>query len=193
MINLPNVLTFFRLLLVPLLVAVLLTRFDGWEWVGLGVFLVASFTDFLDGFLARRRKQVTPLGQILDPAADKILTSSAFISLVEMGLAPAWMVVIIVGREFAVSTLRTFSATQDLVIPAGFSGKVKTVVQMVAICLLIVYSQLGEFRHLAPISLWLALLASVYSGIEYFVRYARVFLKALREDEVSPPAEDPRG
>jgi len=187
MFNAPNVLTFFRLLLVPLLVAVLLTRFDGWEWVGLGVFLVASFTDFLDGFLARRRQQITTLGKILDPAADKILTSSAFISLVEMGLAPAWMVVIIIAREFAVSTLRTFGATHNLVIPAGLSGKIKTVTQIVAISLLIVYSQLGEFRHLAPISLWIALVATVYSGIEYFVRYARIYLRTSPETE--PAAE----
>jgi len=176
MLNVPNVLTFFRLLLVPLLVAVLLTRFEGWEWVGLGVFLVASFTDFLDGFLARRRQQITTLGKILDPAADKILTSSAFISLVEIGLAPAWMVVIIIAREFAVSTLRTFSATQKLVIPAGLSGKVKTTVQMIAISLLIVYHQLGELRHVATVFLWVALIASVYSGIEYFIRYARIYM-----------------
>lgn len=182
MINLPNVLTFLRLLLVPLLVAVLLTRYDGWEWAGLGVFLVASFTDFLDGFLARRRKEVTRLGQILDPAADKILTSSAFIALVELGLAPAWIVVVIVAREFAVSTLRTFGATQGITIPAGFSGKVKTVVQMVAISLLIVYDQLGEFRLLATLSLWAALVISVYSGIEYYVRYARIYLRGLAED-----------
>jgi len=189
MINVPNVLTFFRLLLVPLLVAVLLTRFEGWEWVGLGVFLIASFTDFLDGFLARRRKEITPLGQILDPAADKILISSAFISLVELDLAPAWMVVIIVAREFAVSTLRTFSATQKLVIPSGFSGKLKTVTQMVAISLLIIQSELDrfEFREvdllgwstdLPTVSLWVALLATIYSGVEYFVRHAHIYLNS---------------
>ena len=189
MINVPNVLTFFRLLLVPLLVAVLLTRFEGWEWVGLGVFLIASFTDFLDGFLARRRKEITPLGQILDPAADKILISSAFISLVELDLAPAWMVVIIVAREFAVSTLRTFSATQTLVIPSGFSGKLKTVTQMVAISLLIIQSELDrfEFREvdllgwttdLPTLSLWVALLATIYSGVEYFVRHAHIYLNS---------------
>lgn len=181
--NLPNLLTLFRLLLVPLLVAVLLTRVQGWEYwefIGLGIFLIASFTDFLDGFIARRRKQVTRLGQILDPAADKILTSSAFISLVQLDLAPAWIVVVIVAREFAVSTLRTFSATENVVIPAGWSGKVKTVTQMVAISLLIVYGQLGEFRRLAPLSLWIALVMSVYSGIEYFVRHARVYLSRDR-------------
>ena len=88
----------------------LLTKFEGKEFVGLGVFWVASLTDFLDGFLARRNKQVTRLGKLLDPAADKILTSAAFISLVELGLAPAWMVVVIIAREFAVSSLRSLAA-----------------------------------------------------------------------------------
>jgi CDP-diacylglycerol--glycerol-3-phosphate 3-phosphatidyltransferase len=189
MVNLPNVLTVFRLLLVPLLVAVLLTRFEGWEWVGLGVFLVASITDFLDGFLARRRKEITALGKILDPAADKILTSSAFISLVEIGLAPAWMVVIIVAREFAVTTLRTFSATQKVMIPSGLSGKVKTATQMIAISLLIIYHQLGEFRHVATYFLWAALIASVYSGSEYFIRYARVYLR--QEDPLAAELRGP--
>ena len=86
--------------MVPLLVVVLLTKFEGKEWVGLGVFLLAALTDFLDGFIARRKKQVTQLGKLLDPAADKLLTSAAFISLVELGLAPAWMVVVIIAREF---------------------------------------------------------------------------------------------
>lgn len=188
MVNLPNVLTFFRLLLAPVLVAVLLTRFDGWEWVGLGLFLVASFTDFLDGFLARRRQEITTLGQILDPAADKILTSSAFISLVEIGLAPAWMVVIIVAREFAVTTLRSFGATQKVVIPAGWSGKLKTTAQMIAISLLIIYHQLGEFRHVATVFLWAALVTSVYSGVEYFVRYAQVY---LRQDPIGTELRGP--
>ena len=95
--------------MVPLLVVVLLTKFEGKEWVGLGVFLLASLTDFLDGFIARRKKQVTQLGKLLDPAADKLLTSAAFISLVELGLAPAWMVVVIIAREFAVSSLRSMA------------------------------------------------------------------------------------
>jgi CDP-diacylglycerol--glycerol-3-phosphate 3-phosphatidyltransferase len=180
--NLPNLLTLFRILLVPILVVVLLTKTQHWEFVGLGLFLVASFTDFLDGFLARRRKQVTRIGQLLDPAADKILTSAAFISLVELGLAPAWMVVVIVSREFAVSALRSVSAVENVVISAGWSGKVKTTAQIVAISLLIIRSQLGTLRLLATISLWLALLMTVYSGIEYFVRYGRGYLSQRRAE-----------
>ena len=108
--NVPNLLSLFRILLVPLLVVVLLTTFEGKEFVGLGVFLLASLTDFLDGFIARRQKMVTRLGKLIDPAADKILISAAFISLVELDLAPAWMVVVILSREFGVSALRSFAA-----------------------------------------------------------------------------------
>ena len=145
MINLPNVLSLFRILLVPLLVAVLLTKFEGREYVGLMLFLLASLTDFLDGFLARRQKKVTRLGKLLDPAADKILTSAAFIALVELDLAPAWMVVAIVGREFAVSTLRSVIASEQIVVAATVSGKIKTITQIVAISALIIKHQLGQF------------------------------------------------
>ncbi|HEV8577512.1 MAG TPA: CDP-diacylglycerol--glycerol-3-phosphate 3-phosphatidyltransferase [Thermoanaerobaculia bacterium] len=183
MLNLPNLLSIARILLVPPLVVVLLTKFEGKEWWGLGLFLLAAAMDFLDGFLARRRKQVTRLGTLLDPAADKILISAAFISLVEMDhssghtVVPAWIVVVIIAREFAVTSLRSFAAAESLVIPAGISGKIKTIVQIVSIALLIIYNQLGEFRHLAPISLWVALVITVYSGIEYFVRFGRLLLR----------------
>jgi CDP-diacylglycerol--glycerol-3-phosphate 3-phosphatidyltransferase len=178
MVNLPNVLTFFRILLVPLLVVVLLTkpRFEYQEFVGLGIFLLASLTDFLDGFLARRRRQETRLGTLLDPAADKILTSAAFISLVELQLAPAWMVMVIVSREFAVSALRSLAASEHVFIGATWLGKTKTVAQIVAIALLIIYNQLGEFRRLAPVMLWAALVLTVLSGLQYFVRHGRLIL-----------------
>ena len=178
-LNVPNALTLSRILIVPLLVAVLLTQIEGREFIGLGLFLVASLTDFLDGFLARRRKEVTALGKLLDPAADKILTSAAFISLVGLGLAPAWMVVVVIAREFAVSSLRSLAAAQSVVLAASFTGKVKTVTQIVAISLLIISDQLGEFDLLAPLSLWVALLATLYSGIEYFVRNGRRVLEAF--------------
>jgi hypothetical protein len=116
MLNLPNLLTICRILLVPPLVVVLLTKFDGKEWWGLGLFLLASLMDFLDGYLARRRKEVTRLGTLLDPAADKILISAAFISLVEMDpkLVPSWIVVVIIAREFAVTSLRSFASAGPL-------------------------------------------------------------------------------
>lgn len=180
MFNLPNLLTIFRILLVPPLVVVLLTKFEGKEWWGLGLFLLASVMDFLDGYLARRRKEVTRLGTLLDPAADKILISAAFISLVEMDplLVPSWIVVVIVAREFAVTSLRSFASAESLVIPAGLSGKIKTTVQIISISLLIIHSQISRlFPHLAPFSLWATLAITVYSGIEYFVRFGRLILR----------------
>lgn len=188
-INLPNLLTVFRILLVPLLVVLLLTkpRFTHQEFFGLGVFLLAALTDALDGYLARRRQQVTRLGQLLDPAADKILIAAALISLVELNtaagrpLAPAWMVALMIAREFAVSTVRSIAAVEQRVIPATWSGKLKTATQIIAVALLIIYNELGEFRHLAPISLWVAMLVTVFSGVEYFVRYAHLVVRG------SPP------
>ena len=128
---------------------------------------------------------------LLDPAADKILTSAAFISLVEMAptVVPAWMVVVIVAREFAVSALRAFAAAEHVMIPAGLSGKLKTIVQVIAIALLIIYNQLGEFRHLAPISLWAAVAITLYSGGEYFARFWRLVLRA----QEPRPAPEPEG
>lgn len=192
MLNLPNLLSIFRILLVPPLVVVLLTKFEDKEWWGLGLFLLAAIMDFFDGYLARRRRQVTRLGTLLDPAADKILISAAFISLVEMGLASAWMVVVIVAREFAVSALRSFAAVENMVIPSGFSGKLKTVVQIVAVASLIIHNQLpGELRHVSLISLWAAVLISVYSGIEYFIRFRGYLLRGLDAAPATPAAPAP--
>jgi CDP-diacylglycerol--glycerol-3-phosphate 3-phosphatidyltransferase len=146
--------------------------------------------DFFDGYLARKRKEVTRLGTLLDPAADKILVSAAFISLVELdpAVVPAWIVVVIICREFAVTSLRGFASAEGLVIPAGLSGKIKTTVQIISIALLIIYNQLGEFRHLAPVSLWATLLITAYSGIEYFVRFGRLILKGEAPIHLSPPS-----
>lgn len=180
--NLPNVLTLFRILLVPLLVVALLTKFDGKEYVALGLFLLAAFTDFLDGWLARRQRQITRLGKLLDPAADKILMSAAFISLVELGSAPAWMVALIVAREFAVSALRSFAAAEGHVLAADLSGKVKTVVHVVAVSVLIIHERLVDLgldapvEWLVPTVLWASVAASVISGLDYFVRYGRMIL-----------------
>ncbi len=147
--NLPNSLTLSRIFVVPLLVVVLLTPFSE-EWLGvqrhiLGValFLAAAFTDFLDGHIARSRDQVSRLGKLLDPIADKLLISAALISLVENRLAPAWAVVIIVGREFAVSGLRSIAAADGVVIAASKMGKLKMLAQVVAVALLIVSSAKG--------------------------------------------------
>lgn len=172
MASLPNVLTVLRILLVPLLVVVLLTEFEGKDLVAFGVFLFASLTDFLDGYIARRFGLVTRLGKLLDPAADKILTSAALISLVEMGRAPAWVVVTMVAREFAVSTLRGVAASERVEMPATWWGKVKTTLQIVAISALIIQPRLGPLEFLGPVSLYAALVIAVTSGVEYAWRYA---------------------
>ena len=176
--NLPNTLTLLRILMVPVLVVVLLTKFEGQEFVGLGIFLLAALTDFLDGWIARRKGLVTRVGKLLDPAADKILTSAVFISLVELDRAAAWIVVIIVSREFAISTLRAISASEGIVIAASWTGKAKTVAQVIAISLLIFQQQLPEdLQPLGDYALYVVLALTVWSGGEYAVRYGREILQ----------------
>ncbi len=204
-LNLPNSITVARIFLVPLLVVVLLTPpwatawvkselqdvgYAAWlghlvswlsDWreiVGVVIFLTAAATDWLDGFLARRRGEITTLGQLLDPIADKLLTASAFISLVELQLAPAWMVVVIVGREFAVTGLRSVAAARGLVIAASPWGKFKTVSQIVAITLMILTNTLERwlrFGFLGVAALWVAMIVALVSAVDYFVRFARRF------------------
>jgi CDP-diacylglycerol--glycerol-3-phosphate 3-phosphatidyltransferase len=176
--NVPNTLTLFRIFLVPFLVVVLLTKFTGREFVGLGIFLLAAGTDYLDGYLARRTGKITRLGTLLDPIADKLLTSAAFISLVEMDPShvPAWMVVIIIGREFAVSGLRSIAAQQGVDIPASSLGKGKLVSQVIAISLLILGYELGELRLTGTIALWAVMLFALASAIDYFIKFTRVIL-----------------
>ena len=180
--NLPNALTLFRIFLVPFLVAVLLTKFTGREFVGLAIFLVAAITDFFDGWVARRRNQTTRLGALLDPNADKLLMSAAFISLVEMDPkhVPAWMVVIIIGREFAVSGLRSIAAQQGVTIAASPLGKGKMVSQVIAISLLILGYELGQFRVIGTIALWAVMLFALASGVDYFVKFSRAILRERR-------------
>jgi CDP-diacylglycerol---glycerol-3-phosphate 3-phosphatidyltransferase len=177
--NLPNTLTLFRIFLVPFLVVVLLTKFSGREFVGLGIFLVAAITDFFDGWIARRRNQTTRMGALLDPIADKLLTSAAFISLVEMDPThvPAWMVVIIIGREFAVSGLRSIAAQQGVTIAASPLGKGKMVSQVIAISLLILGYELGQFRVVGTVALWAVMLFALASGVDYFVKFSRAILR----------------
>jgi CDP-diacylglycerol--glycerol-3-phosphate 3-phosphatidyltransferase len=178
--NLPNSLTLFRIFLVPFLVVVLLTKFSGREYAGLAIFLVAAITDFFDGYIARRRNQVTRLGVLLDPIADKLLMSAAFISLVELQYAKAWMVVIIIGREFAVSGLRAIAAQQGVTIPASPLGKSKMVSEVIAVSLLILGHELGEFLFIGNIALWVVMLFALVSGVDYFVKFARAVLMSSR-------------
>lgn len=191
--NLPNTLTLGRIFLVPLLVVVLLTEFEGRrifgvskELVGAAIFAVASLTDWLDGYLARRRRQVTWLGQILDPIADKLLTSAAFISLVQLNLAPAWMVTLIIGREFAVTALRSLAHARGFMIPVSRLGKIKMASQVVAILLLLL--GWGPLPLLAPLghaALWLVMLAAVVSAVDYYWRFQRLLNARLADLSVA--------
>jgi CDP-diacylglycerol--glycerol-3-phosphate 3-phosphatidyltransferase len=174
--NLPNALTLFRIFLVPFLVVVLLTKFSGREYAGLSIFLLAAITDFFDGYFARRYNKVTKLGALLDPMADKLLMSAAFISLVELELARAWMIVIIIGREFAVDGLRSIAAQQGVTIAASPLGKTKTVSQVIAVSLLILSYELGEYKFVAELSLWVVMLFALVSAVDYFIKFSRAIL-----------------
>ena len=177
--NLPNAITLARIFLVPLLVVVLMTKFEGrqilgvrHELVGAAIFAIASLTDWLDGYLARRRKQVTTFGQLMDPLADKLLITAAFVSIVQMGLAPAWMVAVILGREFLVTVLRSIAHARGVVIAASPLGKLKMAAEVTAILALILgRDHLQQFAVLGIIALWIALITAVVSGVAYYRKF----------------------
>lgn len=188
--NLPTYLTLGRICLVPLVVVFLISAESIHSLLAAILFGAAALTDWLDGMLARRRRQVTILGKLLDPVADKLLVASALISLVQVGRVDAWIVVLIVGREFAVTGLRGVSATQGMVIAASDLAKYKTIFQYVAVTLLILEKNVpigleAEYAYLSRGMLWAALVLTVVSGIEYFVRFYRgAGIEALvREDD----------
>jgi CDP-diacylglycerol--glycerol-3-phosphate 3-phosphatidyltransferase len=179
--NLPNTLTLSRIFLVPLLVVVLLTKFEGRQILGVdkdlvaaAIFGLASLTDWLDGYLARRRKQVTPLGQMMDPLADKLLTSAVFIALVQMEVAKAWMVAVIIGRELAITALRSIAYSRGVTMAASPMGKVKMVAEVVAILGMILGPErLGRLYVLGPLALWVAVITAVVSAIDYYRKFMR--------------------
>lgn len=178
--NLPNSLTLLRIFFVPLLVAVLLTRspnvvlwgvpvhFEVW---GVLILVLAATTDWLDGFLARRRGEITTLGILLDPIADKLLISAAFVSLVDIGLVPAWMVVIIIGREFTVLGLRNIASAEGFTIEASTLGKTKMVLQVVAACAATLGRRVPLLKIPGTILLWLVVVFAVLSAVQYFLKF----------------------
>jgi CDP-diacylglycerol--glycerol-3-phosphate 3-phosphatidyltransferase len=187
--NLPNLLTLARIVLVPLLVVVLLTKVESpWilglpkELVGAAIFAVASLTDWLDGYLARRRHQVTLLGQVMDPLADKLLVTAALVSLVQMGLAPAWMAAVILGREFAVTGLRSVAYARGIPMPASPLGKLKMVTQVVAILLLILsHRQWVGLYVLGQVALWIVVVTALASAADYYRRFNGVLSPKVAE------------
>ena len=193
----PNYLTLARILMVPILVVVLLTRVTNHEIIGVLVFWAASLTDLLDGYLARKWKQVTTLGKLLDPLADKLLIMGALISLVELDMAPAWMTFIILGREMAITGLRGIASEEGITIAAERLGKWKLGAQIASIsCLLLgpkldswlfAWTRVGIFRHfidfprpysffwgMGVLLLWVAMILAVWSAISYFRKFWNV-------------------
>ncbi|WP_138859324.1 MULTISPECIES: CDP-diacylglycerol--glycerol-3-phosphate 3-phosphatidyltransferase [Exiguobacterium] len=191
--NLPNRLTMLRVLLIPVFVVLLAVDFDWGDIAFLGadvplqqfiagvVFTIAAITDWLDGHLARKHNLVTNFGKFMDPLADKLLVTAALVLLVEMDLVAAWVVVVILSREFAVTGLRLVAADEGIVVAAGKSGKAKTWVQLFAIIFLLfgnpIFSYVGiPFGEWA---MWLALVLTIYSGAEYFAQNYKIIVKSM--------------
>jgi CDP-diacylglycerol--glycerol-3-phosphate 3-phosphatidyltransferase len=180
--NLPNSLTVARIVLVPLLVVVLLTKFRApvlfgvpREILAAAIFGLASLTDWLDGYLARRRQQVTSIGQWMDPLADKLLITAALISLVQTSAVPAWMAAVIIGREFVVTWLRSVAESRGIAMPASRLGKWKMAAQVATILLLILgQGHLSFFFPLGQIGLWIVLVLALWSAADYFRRFSSV-------------------
>ena len=177
--NLPNALTLLRIFFVPLLVAALVQRKVEWDLVGfrlsseifaLWIFLAAALTDLLDGYLARRWGQITTVGTLLDPIADKMLISAALISLVQTGDVPAGITILIIGREFAISGLRTIAASAGYTIKANDLGKTKMVFQVLAISLVILSMRYPALVDVARWSMWVVVFFSVASALSYFAK-----------------------
>jgi CDP-diacylglycerol--glycerol-3-phosphate 3-phosphatidyltransferase len=178
--NLPNSLTLLRIFFVPVLIVILLTRsptvvmfgftihFEVW---GVLILLLAAATDWADGYLARRRLQVTTLGILLDPIADKLLISAAFIALVDMHLVHAWMVVIIIGREFTVLGLRNIASAEGFTIEASTLGKTKMVLQVCAVAIVIVAARHPSLNLLGLALMWLVVISALVSAAQYFLRF----------------------
>lgn len=194
--NLPNTLTVTRIFLVPLLVVALLTKFEGRrifgvpdQIVGAAIFGLASLTDWLDGYFARRRQQVTTFGQVIDPLADKLLICAALISLVQLDLAPAWMVTVIICRELAITGLRSVAYARGLAIPASPLGKIKMVAEVVAV-LALVLSRTGSERIMplfviGQAALWVVVAAALVSAADYFRRFNAVLNPRLTDIPVA--------
>ncbi|WP_034669577.1 CDP-diacylglycerol--glycerol-3-phosphate 3-phosphatidyltransferase [Bacillus methanolicus] len=190
--NLPNKITISRIFLIPLFLVVMLVPFQWGEmklfgaempmthFVGALIFIVASTTDWIDGYYARKYKLVTNLGKFLDPLADKLLVSAALIVLVEKGMAASWIVIIIISREFAVTGLRLVLAGEGEVVAANMLGKIKTWTQIIAISALLLHNTVFEYVKIPfdDIALWIAMFFTIWSGWDYFYKNRQVFIKS---------------
>ena len=176
MMNLPNLLTISRIVLIPFMLFFLLTDFSGGLkeisfTIALGIFILATITDALDGFFARKGKAITKLGKILDPLADKLLISSALIALLELGVVTAWPVILIIGREFTVTGLRLVAIMEGRIISASIWGKIKTVMQIVTIIIIMAsLSIISVPVSFTTVLLWLTVIFTLCSGIDYYFK-----------------------
>ena len=172
--NLPNKLTVLRVILVVPFVLCLLTGFAGVysDWIALAIFIVASLTDMLDGKIARKYNLITNFGKFMDPLADKLLVCSALICLIEMGRIPAWVVVIIIAREFIISGFRLVASDNGVVIAASYWGKYKTVFQMIMVCLMI--ANIPAIAIVTDVVMWIAVALTVISLVDYVVKNKQV-------------------
>ncbi len=172
MMNLANKLTVLRIMLVPIFLRCAILDTTTTNIIALSIFIIASATDKLDGYIARSRNQITNFGKFMDPLADKLLVTCALILLVEKGIVAAWVVVVIIAREFIVSGLRTLAASQGVVIAASNWGKLKTVIQMIAIImglLSLVYNP-GWLNVTTQVTIYLAAVVTIGSGVDYFIK-----------------------
>ena len=185
--NVPIALTLVRIVLVPLVIVFLISSDRVHVLIAAVIFLAASLTDWLDGAIARRTNQVTRLGTMLDPVADKLLVAAALVSLVQVDMVAAWMALVIIGRELAVTGLRGVALSMSVVVPASRLGKWKTVLQYVALTLLIlergVPAEFVPFHLVSGIALWIAMGVTVFSGLDYFYSFfLRTGAEALVKD-----------
>ena len=170
--NLPNKLTVARVVLIPFFVFFLLfdSSNDVFKWIALAIFIVASLTDMLDGKIARKYNLVTDFGKFMDPLADKLLVCSAMIGLIELGRIPAWIVIIIIAREFTISGFRLIAADKGRVIAASYWGKFKTTFQMIMVILMIANIEISWVQVLTQIIMWIALILTIVSLIDYLIK-----------------------
>lgn len=189
--TLPNWLTIGRILSLPLII--ILASIDSLPYgiAAATVFSLAAITDFLDGYFARKTGQVSEFGKLIDPIADKIIVAAALVMLVHLDRAPAWMVALIIAREFAVSGLRAYAGTHNVVIEAHFAGKIKTTLQILAVIGLLVNRPLWgfPFRTVGLILFLAAFIATLWSGYEYFAEYFRLYGQGGDDDPPGEPRE----
>lgn len=175
--NLANKLTIARIFLVPIFMIVLLNKIPYGMYIAAVIFTIAAITDTLDGYIARSRNQITKFGKFMDPLADKLLVTAALVCLVQMDKLPAWIVVIIISREYTVSILRAVAAAEGIVIAASWWGKLKTLTQIIAIISILINNypfSLINFPF-SEITLWLAVILTIVSGVDYLYLNRHIF------------------